>query len=163
MKTRFNFHHLGNFYPLKNKLISECLNLLTFARRLQLGILGIFFLLLSYCGTAEVDTFSSGDLTSEKTIKDELIAIAFAKCLETGGSDLKLLETYIFVDKLFSKSSGSQSQRDRTTYKKKEAENCRNNLILFSVEKCDFKPFDIANFLSDKKLCKLEPSSFSQF
>lgn len=115
------------------------------------------------CTNAVVDTFDSSNVISEKQAKEELLAIAFAKCIETGGDSLKLLEAYIFVDKQFSKSSGTTSQRERITYKKTEAENCRNNLLLYQVEKCDFKPFDFWNAVLDKQLCKLDPTSFAQF
>lgn len=126
-------------------------------------ILYTIIFLFIHCGSAVVDTFSSEDSVSEKSVREELFAIAVVKCLETGGGSDKLLETFIFVDKQFSKSSGSRSERDSITYNKKDAEKCRNNLLIYPVEKCDFKPFDFANYITDKSLCKLEPTSFFQF
>ncbi len=115
------------------------------------------------CTGTSIDSFSSESITYEKKIREELTTVVLIRCIETGGDNTKLLESFIFVDKLFSKSSGSRSQRDRITYKKEDAENCRNNLLLFQIEKCDFKPFDFWNYILDKQLCNLEPVSFFQF
>lgn len=127
------------------------------------SIVFISLLFALQCTNTSVATFSANDVVDEKTIREELLTIAFLRCLETGGDNQKLLEAYIFVEKQFSKSSGTRSQRDRITYLKKDANNCRNNLLLFPVDKCDFKPFDFWNFILDKGLCKLEPVSFFQF
>ncbi|MCC5814119.1 MAG: hypothetical protein JJT78_05130 [Leptospira sp.] len=148
-------HRIFYFYP-------ESLEYTRLVSIFKFYSLYIAILFYSGCSNAIVDTFSADDAVPEKTIREELFAIAAVKCIETGGDSLKLLEAYIFVDKQFSKSSGSQSQRDRITYKKKDAENCRNNLLIYPVEKCDFKPFDFYNYLADKAFCKLEPTSFFQ-
>jgi hypothetical protein len=118
---------------------------------------------LNHCTNEMNSSFNSGDIIREGQARPELFTIAFLRCIETGGSDSKALEVYVIVDKLFSKSSGSQSQRDNITYKKSDFENCRTNLLIYPIEECDFKPFDIANFISEKALCNLEPTSFFQF
>ncbi|PJE01796.1 MAG: hypothetical protein CK427_09780 [Leptospira sp.] len=123
----------------------------------------LFFFLCLNCTNEMNSSFSSDDTIQEGKARPELFTIAFLRCIETGGSSTKALEVYVIVDKLFSKSAGSQSQRDSITYKKTDFENCRNNLLIYPIKECDFKPFDIANFISDKALCNLEPTSFFQF
>jgi hypothetical protein len=126
-------------------------------------ILGLVSFVSVSC-TVNGDSYFGGDeVISEGEIRPQLEAIVFARCIETGGKDLKLLEAYIFVDKLFSKSSGTSSQRRGITYLKKDWENCRNSVLVYPLENCDFKPYDLANFVSEKALCKLEPSNFFQF
>lgn len=123
----------------------------------------LFFFLSLNCTNEMNSSFNSGDTIQEGKARPELFTVAFLRCVETGGSSTKALEVYVIVDKLFSKSAGSQSQRDSITYKKTDFENCRNNLLIYPIVECDFKPFDIANFISDKALCNLEPTSFFQF
>ncbi|WCL50575.1 hypothetical protein [Leptospira sp. GIMC2001] len=123
----------------------------------------VFLILLFFvfgCSGSDSDLINSEDTVPEKTIKDELLSIAFVKCTQEGGDSMKLLEAYIFVDKLFSKSSGDSSIRDRITYRKSDAKTCRENLLIYPATNCDFKPFDFNNYISDKAFCNLEPTSY---
>lgn len=133
------------------------------ARTIAFTLCILLLILLMNCGSAETDSFSSENVMSEKSAKEELLSVALILCLQSGGSPEKFLETYIFIDKQFTKSSGTQSQRDRITYRKTDVEKCRNNILVFPVEKCDFKPFDLWNYLADKSLCKLDPISYTQY
>jgi len=144
------------------------MNLLHNSRKKQSKILFLIanlifiFSIINNCTNEMNSSFNSSNVIQEGKARPELFTIAFLRCIETGGSDSKALEVYVIVDKLFSKSTGTSSQRNSITYKKSDYENCRSNLLIYPISNCDFKPFDIANFISDKALCNLEPTSFFQ-
>lgn len=116
------------------------------------------YLFLSAC------TPDGPEYITETQARTRLYLIAILKCSQ-GGVDpsTKFFDIFAFVEKQFKTNSLSDSERKQVSYYKKDFQKCEQQLLLFPIEKCNFKDFDLLNLISKGKFCKLEPASYFQF
>lgn len=101
---------------------------------------------------------------TESEARLRLYSLAILKCSESGiDPSTKGLDIFAFVEKQFKTNSLSESKRKQVSYYKKDFQKCEQQLLLFPIEKCNFKDFDLFNLISQGKLCKLDPASYFQF
>ena len=119
----------------------------------------LFFLIfLSFC-TVEKEKY-----ISETEVRTRLYALAILKCASTGTDpNTKTIEIIAFVEKQFKTNILSESERKQINYYKSEYYNCERQLLLFPLNKCEFKDIELFNLGTKGKFCKLEPATYFQF
>lgn len=101
---------------------------------------------------------------TETEVRTRFYLLAILKCSISGvDPSTKSFDIFAFVEKQFKTSSLQESQRKQVSYYKKDVQKCEQQLLLYPLEKCNFKDFDILNLISKGKLCKLEPASYFQY